>query len=218
MVVYTQFLRCPKSVVMEQLGELGTGTIPEKSMITRDTVSRMEKRDELLKRASMRDDSLASLLEALNSNPEFSSMWFCGSRIDHANCLGSEEFGWGISALPGDYKKAGMPKYHPHQVEIIISIRGRICVETYAPGNGLKENVLEPGARSHIEITNCMCHRIKNIEERPHESAFFYVKTNVGREPQDIGVKGISGEPCRGCAHHMRPAECLMFQSYLRSG
>ena len=188
-------------------------------MMRKDNADRLNRRDAVLDGIFVEctDNSLTRLLDTLNQHSEFTSMWFCGSRIDHMRCLGSEEIGWGVSALPGDFDKARMPKYHPHQVEIMIPIHGPVCVETYTRQEGLDKTTIEQGGiHEHIVLNRDVCHRIKRIGEGYVDSAFFYVKTNVGQQPQDIGVRDNNDltDACHGCKHHSDRQDCPIFQSY----
>ena len=116
-------------------------------MITQDKPERLNKRDAILDHIFIHgtENSLRELINMLNKDSEITSLWFCGSRIDHMRCLGSEEIGWGISALPNDFDKAKMPKYHPHQVEIMVPIYGSVIIETYHPGAGIKQIEIQQG-------------------------------------------------------------------------
>jgi hypothetical protein len=189
-----------------------------KKMIRKDSKGRLKRRDDILNRVftESMDNSLDSLLNVLNHHNEFASMWFCGSRIDHSRCLGSKSIGWGISALPNDIDKASMPKYHPHQVEIMIPIQGSVCVETYTPHAGLYQTTIKQGKCDYITINSAVCHRIRPIQRSSDHAAFFFVKTNVGREPQEVGVLSSKNihDACLGCVHHADRYNCLMFHSY----
>jgi len=48
--------------------------------------------------------------------------------------------------------------------------------------------------------------------------AFFYVKTNVGQQPQDIGVRNNEdfADACKDCVYHSDRNACPIFLSYQR--
>lgn len=187
-------------------------------MIRKDRKGRLARRDEIMNRifSDSMDNSLKDLLNFLSHHKEFASMWFCGSRIDHSRCIGSESIGWGISALPNDIDKASMPKYHPHQVEIMIPIQGSVCVETYTPHDGLDQTTIKQGKCDYAAIKSSVCHRIRQFQSASDHAAFFFVKTNVGREPREVGVlsSNNTNDACLGCIYHADKYRCIMFRSF----
>lgn len=188
-------------------------------MITIGTPRQFSKQNEMLDQIfNGSSNSLLQLVKLLNNGQEVSSIWFCGNRIEHDRCLWSEEIGWGIAALPGNYEQLKMPQYHPHQAEIMVPIYGTIHLETYHPEAGLKGVEIQRGKQDYHVIERVICHRVKKPVNGYRESAFFYLKTNIAGTPQDIGVRDLQTPEagCRDCEFHGDdPHQCLMFQRFL---
>lgn len=188
-------------------------------MITLGTPKQFSKQNEMLDLIfNGTSNSLRELVNLLNNDQEVSSIWFCGNRIEHNRCLGSEEIGWGIAVLPNSFDQFKMPQYHPHQAEIIIPICGTVRIDTYHMEGGLKQIEIQRGRQDYQVIERVICHRVKKPENGYREAAFFYLKTNIAASPQGIGVRDLQTPEagCRDCEYHGDdPRQCPMFQSFL---
>jgi quercetin dioxygenase-like cupin family protein len=125
------------------------------------------------------DTLVAGIRKSCTDSPFLSSLYFAGADVDHSYFLKNDAIAVGLSVLPEDAEKAGHPKRHPHQVEVVFVLQGslRLCLGKKAGG---RSRVLTRG--DHHVIEKGVRHWIT-----PHEddrAVFVFVKTNPAEEPR----------------------------------
>ena len=111
--------------------------------------------------------------------PYLSSLYFAGSEVDHPFFLENTKVALGMSILPQDAAKAGAPKRHPYQTEIIIVLEGSLSLHHERDGK-MAEKILNEN--EHFVIVRDSCHWVSSIDESP--AVYLFIKTNPSEEPR----------------------------------
>jgi len=125
------------------------------------------------------DDLIGLMRERSETKPHLSCMYFAGADVDHPYFLKDEMLAIGLAVLPEDCEKAGQHKRHPHQVEVIFVLRGKVDLHL-SEGNKAVDKVLEAG--DYDVISKGVCHWI--TQHGADEAAYLFVKTNPAKEPR----------------------------------
>lgn len=112
-------------------------------------------------------------------HPYLSSIYFAGSDVDHPFFLKNTKVAFGIAILPEDNEKAGIPKRHPRQIEIIIVIKGSLSL-LYDQDDQIKEQIIKEN--ECFVIDKGICHWITSVDEG--DAAYIFIKTNPSEEPR----------------------------------
>jgi len=119
--------------------------------------------------------------EASRQNPALSSLYFAGAEEDHPFFLKNEDIAIGLAVLPEDEPKSAQSKLHPHQIETIFVLKGRLRLERERAGV-LTSEVLERGSVATIE--RGQCHRIMAVDNT--NAAYIFVKTDPAKSPRGV--------------------------------
>jgi mannose-6-phosphate isomerase-like protein (cupin superfamily) len=119
--------------------------------------------------------------EASRQNPALSSLYFAGADEDHPFFLKSVDIAVGLAVLPEDEPKSAQCKRHPHQIETIFVLKGRLRLDRECAGVMITE-VLERGSVATIEQDQC--HRIRAVDNT--DAAYIFVKTNPDKLPRGL--------------------------------
>jgi len=114
-----------------------------------------------------------------------SSIYFAGADVDHPYFLKNEQVAIGLAVLPEDAEKAGQPKRHRHQVEVIFVLEGALDLHMNME-DGAQRIPLEKG--EHHVIERNKCHWV--TPRAGADAVYLFVKTNPAMEPRE--------EPCTG--------------------
>jgi len=102
------------------------------------------------------DHLIDTIRTAAAENPDLASFYFSGGFEDHPYFIKTDNFAIGLSVLPEDEKKLRVIKKHPHQVEIIVVVRGSILVDIRQTDKWKRE-ILEQG--NYFLINRDLFHR-----------------------------------------------------------
>jgi quercetin dioxygenase-like cupin family protein len=127
------------------------------------------------------DQLIALMKERSASKSYLSSIYFAGADIDHPFFLKNDKVAIGIAVLPEDAEKAGKRKRHPHQVEIGVVLRGKLCLHMLEKN---QERSCDLKEGDEYVIQRDVCHWITAIPNTP--SAFLFLKTNPAQEPRGV--------------------------------
>lgn len=148
-----------RDVLLEAWGERWTGERLVQSLDLQKLISVMK-----------RESSVHSYL---------SSLYFAGSDVDHPFFLENTKVAVGMAILPQDASKAGVPKRHPYQTEIIIVLKGSLCLHHDINGKRTEKILSE---NDHFVIANDTCHWVTCIDDS--DAVYLFVKTNPSQEPR----------------------------------
>lgn len=125
------------------------------------------------------DALLARIRQSCMQSPFLSSLYFAGADVDHPYFLKNKALAVGLAVLPEDSQKAGHPKRHPHQTEVIFVLQGSLRLWW---GNEAKHGnrVLVEG--NHYVIRKNLRHWITPLDDS--RSVYVFVKTNPAQEPR----------------------------------
>jgi quercetin dioxygenase-like cupin family protein len=127
-------------------------------------------------------DQLITLMkERSTSKPYLSSIYFAGADVDHPYFLKNDKLAIGISVLPEDAEKAGKRRRHPHQIEIIVVLHGRLCLHLFERN---QERSCDLNEGDNYVIEKNVCHWITAILNQ--HSAYMFFKTNPAKEPRGV--------------------------------
>jgi quercetin dioxygenase-like cupin family protein len=114
-------------------------------------------------------------------NRFLSSLYFAGADVDHPYFLKNEAIAIGMAVFPEDAGKAGHPKRHPHQVEVVFVLQGSLNI-FWGQKNHPQTRVLREGDFHVIEKD--ICHWFTPLDGI--QSCYLFVKTNPVKEPRSI--------------------------------
>lgn len=125
------------------------------------------------------DSLVARIRQSCMQSPFLSSLYFAGADVDHPYFLKNNALAVGLAVLPEDSQKAGRPKRHPNQVEVIFVLQGSLRVWW---GDEVKHQnrVLVEG--DHYVIKKNLRHWITPVDNG--RSLYVFVKTNPAQEPR----------------------------------
>lgn len=129
------------------------------------------------------------------------SLYLSGTRVDNDYCFGSVDLGFLFSVLPEDGPKAAVPGYHPHGVEVYVTFKGSLVLETLEEGR-VTEHHVDAGAP--CVIPRGRCHRVQFDTMRESSSAI--LKTNVGVPPGVVR--------CESCEFYEDRSACPLHQRW----
>ena len=146
------------------------------------------------------DHALDGLLDLMRRSGE-AALYLCGSRVDHAHCLGSEDVGLLLSVLPQDAAKAAVPGFHPGSTEVYVTFQGRLAMQCLE-----HPRVVEKSVAQHevLMIPPGQCHRVRY--DAAAASASVIVKTNLRHKPGVVR--------CDDCTYFSRKDDCPLYRSW----
>jgi hypothetical protein len=127
------------------------------------------------------DSLVASMRESCKDASFLSSLYFAGADVDHPYFLKNKAIAVGIAVLPEDVEKAGRPRRHPHQVEVVFVLQGSLRLHS---GENSNSRCAVLAAGDYQVIKKDVRHWIT-----PHErddAIYAFVKTNPTEEPRSV--------------------------------
>lgn len=171
------------------------------SITTWDQTVRFEAQSQMV------SDTLAStgqaldqLLQLMRQSGE-AALYLCGSRVDHAHCLGSEDLGLLLSVLPQDAVKAAVPGFHPGSTEVYVTFQGTLAMECLENQRVVEKSIAQHGV---LVLPPGQCHRVRYDRERA--SASLIVKTNLRQKPGVVR--------CDECTYYPQNSDCPLYRSW----
>lgn len=143
--------------------------------------------------------TLAGLLGLMRARGE-PCLYLCGTRLDHAFALGSDDLGVALSVLPEDGAKAAEPGYHPGGTEVYAVIEGAVVLELLTDGVVERR---ECAAHGVVAIPPGRCHRVPRSDRR---AASLIVKTALRHEPAVVR--------CGQCGYFAEPGDCPLHRRW----
>ncbi|MBN1561380.1 cupin domain-containing protein [candidate division KSB1 bacterium] len=126
-------------------------------------------------------DPLVKLMkEKSREHPILSSFYFAGGLQVHPYFLWNDRFAIGIAVLPEDSAKAGRPKQHPQQTEVLFVLDGKIRLNLKNEVN-VEEKVLSAG--DVFVIAKGSCHWIEPVKST--DAVYVFAKTRPLAEPRE---------------------------------
>jgi hypothetical protein len=175
-------------------------TFPKWSAVrAEDGRAHYEVQTEILDEAQ-RAQRLDHLLELMRERRE-AAVYFCGTRLDHAHGLGSEDLGALLSVMPEDGTKAGIPGYHPGSTEVYVTFQGAVTLEVLEQGSVVTKI---SDSSSVVVLPPGQCHRVR--AEPGREAASLIVKTNLHHQPDVVR--------CASCGYFGDARDCPLHRSW----